>query len=137
MSRLDALEQRRQDLMTQNFPRRRIAEKFGDIDENRVQQLIGFIRMVANIFAVFPVVSQVQLEHAAPETALQRRLLVAAEVKVALLCQFLEQVSKGYIFRHGLFLPLAISAEMVSPILSSGTIRSTQPVSIAACGMIL
>src|SRR5689334_22308376 len=87
-----ALQDAWQHLVTQNFPRRGITKKFRDVDQNGIKQLIDFVGMLADVFAVLGVVGQVQLKHAATEAALYGGLFVAAEIEIALFREFLQKV---------------------------------------------
>ena len=68
--------------MANDFPRRRIAQEFCDIDQECVEQLIDFVGMGADVFRVGGVVAHIKLEHTPAEPALQGGLFVAGENRV-------------------------------------------------------
>lgn len=92
MPGLNALQQRRKYFVPQNFPCRGITEELSDIDEQRIQQLIEFVGMLADVLVVIGVATEIELEHAPAKAAFQRALLIAAKVEVTLLREFLQKV---------------------------------------------
>src|SRR4051812_35427953 len=134
MSGFHAFEQRWQNFMTQNLPRWRVTEKRRDIDQDSIQELSNFFGTFANVFGVLGIAAHIELKHPAPEPALQRRALVAAEIETPLLRKLLQQILECDVLCHLRLLPFKRSSERASPILPRGITKSTHPVSIAACG---
>src|SRR5215467_1614874 len=93
--------------------------------------------MLANVIRIFRIGTHVELEHAFAEAALQRGLLVSAEVEAALLCQFLQQVLQRHVFAHGCTCLPSQRSFRTSAMPAMVTTKSTQPVEIAACGIVL
>jgi hypothetical protein len=78
--------------MANDFPRRRIAQEFCDIDQECVEQLIYFVGMGADVFRVGGVVAHIKLEHTPAEPALQGGLFVATKIEFTAFREFLQKV---------------------------------------------
>ena len=96
-------EQFRHHLLAQVIPRRRVAEKRSDVDEDGVEELGELLRVDLEMVDVGLVIVEAQELHAPRHAPQQARALVAGEVEAAALLQEFEQpleLAVLFLFTH-------------------------------------
>src|SRR5207248_6633394 len=131
------LQKNWQGLGTQRFPGLRLAKKFGYVDENRIEQLNRFVWLLAHPLQVIAKRADTQLEHALANAALQRGVLVAAQVGTMITGQVLHELLQCNFVAHlrALASGIAQSSTSSAAICSTGNTRSAHVVATAAVGI--
>ena len=78
--------------MPEDLPRRRITKKTCHVDEDGVEEFVGFLRVLADVVAVIRVAAQIELKHAPAEAPFEGGIFIAAEVESSLFRELLQQL---------------------------------------------